>query len=427
MISTTRIFPPENWRDFEHLTLKLWGEIWNVPDEIEFNSESGSKQKGVDIYCVPKKEKGYFGIQCKNTKLFCKYGKINKLTKATIDQEIEKAKEFKPKLEKLIIATSFGKDGELEEYVRTLNLIHIDSGLFRIQLCFWDYFSRKIVEYESVYNWYLKNQNFENSKSVVVSFENNNLEIVYLPEYIRNNITYRLQTEDEKTDEKRTFLKAYEKFANDNKSSFFSRIFYYFSKKSDKVFENKTILINGVDIRSEQYIESTYPKRKNEFGEAPRIISNLIEDTQQLVFKIKIKNDGRSVIEDFKLSFQLEGQYQSLEVRSPRISQMKIYNATTWITNKFGLFEPLRNFIIQKDFSISKEIILTPNIAQEGEVKIKWTFLARDFNDEGELLIKIRPKFIEKQSIMYVLKKEDCKTAIEYCNKMKEGILQINW
>lgn len=110
-----------------------------------------------------------------------------------------------------------------------------------------------------------------------------------------------------------------------------------------------------------------------------------------------------------------------------RISQMKIYNATTWITNKFGLFEPLKNFIIQKDFSISKEIILTPNIAQEGEVKIKWSFLARDFNDEGELIIKIRPKFIEKQSIMYVLKKDDCKTAIEYCNKMKERILQINW
>lgn len=57
MISPKRIHPPQNWQSFELLTLKLWGEIWNVPNEIEFNSESGSKQKGVDIYCVPKNEK----------------------------------------------------------------------------------------------------------------------------------------------------------------------------------------------------------------------------------------------------------------------------------------------------------------------------------------------------------------------------------
>lgn len=427
MISPIRIFPPQNWQDFEHLTLKLWGEIWNVPNEIDFNSESGSKQKGVDVYCVPKDEKGYFGIQCKNKKLFCKYGNHNKLTKATINKEIEKAKEFRPNLEKLIIATSFGKDGVLEEYVRTINLEHINTGLFRIQICFWDYFSRKIAEYENVYNWYLKNQNFENSKSISVSFENDKSEISFEPEFIKNQVTYRLQTENEKLEEKQQFRKTYENLKIENKSSFFSKLFNFSNKLSDEVFANHKILINGVDINSQEYIESTYPKRKQEFNEVPRIVSNLIEDKQQFAFRIKIKNDGRSAIDDFKLSFQVEGQFKSLMINPPRISEIKNYNATTWINDKFGLFEPTKNFIIQKDYSLSKKIILIPNIAEEGKIKIKWSFLARDFNNEGEMTIMIEPKFIERQTTMYVLKEEDCKTEIEFSNKMTEGIHQLNW
>ncbi len=422
MISPIRIFPPQNWQDFEHLTLKLWGEIWDVPNEIDFNSESGSKQKGVDIYCIPKNEKVYFGIQCKNKKLFCKYGKPNKLTKATIDKEIEKAKNFRPKLEMLIIATSFGKDGDLEEYVREVNLNHFENGLFRVQICFWDYFTRKIPEYEDVYNWYFKNQNFEKSKSVFISFENDRTEKTFSPEFIKNNVTYRLQTDDEKLKEKTEFQKVFEDFQRENNLGFLNRIFNFSNKISDNVFASKKILINGVDIRSQEYIESTYPRLKSDSNSIPTIVSNFITDKQEFSFKVKIKNNGRSVIDDFKLSFKMEGDFESAEVDPPRISEINTYNATTWINNKFGLIEPSKNFIVQKDSFISKKIIITPKLAKVEKIKIKWALLARDFSDEGELIINIEPKFIKKQKTMYVLKNEECKSQVEFSYKMTESI-----
>lgn len=330
MISPIRIPPPQNWQDFEHLALKLWGEIWNVPNDIEFNSELGSNQKGVDIYCVPKNERGYFGIQCKNKKLFCKYGKPNKLTKSTIDKEIEKAKSFVPKLEKLIIATSFGKDSELEEYVRSVNLNHINNGLFKIQICFWDYFSRKIPEYENVYNWYLKNQNFENEKSVFISFKSDKTEKSFSPDFIKTHVTYRLQTNDEKLEEKSANQKVFKEFQKENGLSFFrDRIFNFSNKISDNVFESKKILINGVDIRSQEYIESRYPREKINFNCAPIIAHNPIQDKQLCGFKIKISNNGRSVIDDFKLSFRIEGDFENVKVISPRISEIVTYDPTT--------------------------------------------------------------------------------------------------
>jgi len=427
MISPIRIFPPQNWQDFEHLTLKLWGEIWNVPNEIEFNSESGSKQKGVDIYCVPKNERGYFGIQCKNKKLFCKYGKPNKLTKATIANEIEKAKDFIPKLERLVIATSFGKDGDLEEYVREVNLSHINNGLFRVQLCFWDYFSRKIPEYENVYNWYLKNQNFEKSKSVFISFENDITEKTFSPEFVKNYVTYRLQTDDEKLEEKTEFQKVIKEFQKENCFGFINRIFNFSNKIPDNILTSDKILVNGVDIKSQEYIESTYPRQKLDSNNIPIIVSNLIKDKQEFGFKIKISNNGRSVIEDFKLSFRMEGDFESVEVNPPRISDIKTYEATTWINNRYGLFEPSKNFITQKDYSVSKKVILTPKLAKEGVIKIKWTLLARDFSDEGKLTINVRPKYIERKKTMYVLRSEKCKSEVEFSHKMIEGNYQLNW
>ncbi|MDP9959307.1 hypothetical protein J2T04_001186 [Chryseobacterium lathyri] len=35
MKASINIHPPKNWQDFETLCLKLWGEIWNIPHEID--------------------------------------------------------------------------------------------------------------------------------------------------------------------------------------------------------------------------------------------------------------------------------------------------------------------------------------------------------------------------------------------------------
>src|SRR5690606_20025718 len=114
MISSNNIHPPKNWQDFEMLCLKLWGEIWNIPDEIDFNSDNSQGQDGVDIYGPVEGGLKYNGIQCKNKKLNLIDGSSNRLTISDIQAEIEKAKGFMPALNKLIIATSLPKDGKIE-------------------------------------------------------------------------------------------------------------------------------------------------------------------------------------------------------------------------------------------------------------------------------------------------------------------------
>ena len=428
MIAQHNIYPPKNWQDFELLCLKLWGEIWNAKDDIEFNSDNSSGQDGVDIYCVPNNKKGYYGIQCKNKNLFLKQGKLNKLTKTTIDIEINKAKNFKPSLKKLIIATSIGKDKALEEYVREINLIHIEKGLFSVQLCFWDFISRKIFEYESVYRWYVKNESFNKTKSVLITFENNEDEICHKPRFIKTNVIYRLQTKTEKIEETNQYRKAFEKIFSEQRDSFIDRLLSYFRKQPLRIDEFVKVSINGVDINSPEYIESTYPKPKKDFDANVTLSSiNLIPDKQELSFRIKIFNNGDTVIDDYKLFFTVLGNYENVKVISPRLSELNTYNASTWINENQGLIQPYENFIVQQDSFLSKEIILIPNKDKEENIIIGWKLLSRNFNDTGKLKIKIIPEYIENERIMFVLKENDCRNEIEFSNLKNEGFYTLNY
>ncbi|MBP2615807.1 hypothetical protein [Chryseobacterium jejuense] len=132
MKSPLNIHPPKNWQDFETLCLKLWGGIWKIPNEIEFNSDNAQGQNGVDIYGPVNNGLNYNGIQCKNKKLNLINGLPNRITIKDIQEEIDKAKGFQPSLSKLIIATSLPKDQKVEEYVRTTSVENIKNGLFSI-------------------------------------------------------------------------------------------------------------------------------------------------------------------------------------------------------------------------------------------------------------------------------------------------------
>lgn len=88
--------PPEDWIQFESVCKKVWGLLWNIPNEIDFNSNNSQGQQGIDIAGIPHGEKQYFGIQCKNKRLHLKTGEKNKITTELIDDEIKKAFDFVP-------------------------------------------------------------------------------------------------------------------------------------------------------------------------------------------------------------------------------------------------------------------------------------------------------------------------------------------
>lgn len=177
MKAKQQIAPPENWQDFEELCVRLWEEIWQT-DNIARNGRSGQKQKGVDLSAIPAGKDGYYGVQCKAKDSL--QGKV--LTIAEIDDELKKAKNFKPELKRFIIATTAPKDTTIEEYVREKNLDNLKKGLFEIQLCSWEEIERLMSKHPNVHSWYLDSKDYGQRYSATVSVGDSDHITIY-PQY----------------------------------------------------------------------------------------------------------------------------------------------------------------------------------------------------------------------------------------------------
>lgn len=119
--------PPANWQDFQTLTADVAKSKY-VEDSVQEYGRQGQSQNGVDVYAVDTLEKR-IGIQCKETK-------SSSLTSKNIDDEINKAKNFKPALDLFIIATTARTDASLQSHVNQIN--STNTVKFKVQLWFWD-------------------------------------------------------------------------------------------------------------------------------------------------------------------------------------------------------------------------------------------------------------------------------------------------
>ncbi|WP_188015013.1 hypothetical protein [Vibrio harveyi] len=125
--------PPKSWDDFENLCCDLWKVEWNCPS-MQPNGRQGQRQNGVDCYGKQKFSNSWTGIQCKRKQTYPE----TKLTYSQVLEEANAAKGFKPKLEHLIIATTFRRCSELQEKVRELSDELEKEGQFSINIAFWD-------------------------------------------------------------------------------------------------------------------------------------------------------------------------------------------------------------------------------------------------------------------------------------------------
>lgn len=162
---------PANWQDFETLSKKLLGEIWNCPD-IRKNGRNGDNQHGVDVYGIPEGDPEYFGIQCKGKDEYTD----KQFSEEEILKEIEKAKTFEPPLKKLYFATTAVKNADIEQFVRKKNVEHLKLNLFGIEIYAWEDIVDLVDENKQTHDWYLKNQNYKVKKSVNVTFHDNSIE-----------------------------------------------------------------------------------------------------------------------------------------------------------------------------------------------------------------------------------------------------------
>jgi hypothetical protein len=132
--------PPPSWDKFEEICADLFSRIWNDPQVVRYGTK-GQSQDGIDIYGVD--DGAPSGVQCKGKRDW----PPTKLTISEIDEEVEKAKAFSPKLTTYIIVTTAENDARLTDRANTITAEHERSGLFRITVYGWSELVRRLNDY----------------------------------------------------------------------------------------------------------------------------------------------------------------------------------------------------------------------------------------------------------------------------------------
>ncbi len=363
---------PEHWQNFEELCLKLWGAIWNKPEEIELNSSNSQGQDGVDIYCRVDSENGYVGIQCKNLKEEKLNGKHNNIILSDIEKEITKAERFEPALKRFIIATSAEKDGEIQKSVRIINEERIAQNKFPVEIKFWDYISMKIDEHKSVHDWYVKSQNFKRNQNIKFTFDNDLDEIILSPIFSQEVTFYSLPLPN---------IESLISIAN---------------------LAEKLAPIMGM-------ISANRNEAKYNRSYIPLIFN--------------VANTGELPIENWKIKIDIEGDYTDIEFDNKvngtgtlQIISRNFQPPDVYINkNPFQISSRNdRDFLVSGDNYIFDEVFIKPKSStKKFIIKLNWVLLSKDFQDTGTLIINVEPKIKKKGTIITVNTEEEIK-PIEY-------------
>ncbi|MEO8147173.1 MAG: hypothetical protein ABI723_06020 [Bacteroidia bacterium] len=140
--------PPKNWQDFEQLTTDM--ARLRLHGDFEKYGRQGQSQHGVDIYGCDNNYKNA-GLQCKlksNSKT---------ITHKIIDDAIELADYFTPKLDRFIIATTSLRDVKLQEHINLINYKRKNKSLPKIELWTWELFEEEINKHSELSYFYYEN------------------------------------------------------------------------------------------------------------------------------------------------------------------------------------------------------------------------------------------------------------------------------
>jgi hypothetical protein len=120
---------PKNESDFEELCLALWKRILK-DQNVQFVGRKGQTQHGVDLIGRKTGTMNWIGIQCKV--------RSGVLSAKDLYKDVQKAKDFNPKLTELIFATTAPRDQNLQECARNMTEENLKSGGFQVTVFSWD-------------------------------------------------------------------------------------------------------------------------------------------------------------------------------------------------------------------------------------------------------------------------------------------------
>lgn len=348
---TQSLRKPSNWQDFESLCLLLWREEWKSED-IKKNGRTGQNQNGVDIYghCGAKIE--YSGIQCK-----CK-SDGESLTPKEVDEEIDKAKVFKPQLRHFVIATTAKKDASIEEYVRIRDVENRKSGLFSIDIKSWDDIVEMLECNESVLNQYL--DIVTDDYLIGVTFDNNQNKITIKPSYTKIN--------------------------------YFKPISEEFRKKHESSVNKSQNLVNFLKTseRIKKFLDTPIANKINR--------SSSVKTNNSFVpLSFIIHNTGKSPIDNYRIVFNFE--CKDIEFKHKNVEDGLVLETIQKIVgDKISFNDSTVSF---KDTTLNpKDEVQTDKFYFKvphdiGQLNVSWTLTSRYYSDKGELNIKVDPKYID--------------------------------
>ena len=361
---------PENWQDFETLCKKLWGEIFEIPQEIKKNGRSGQAQQGVDVYGIPKGEAKYVGIQCKGKG---NYANV-KLTESEVDSEIKKSKNFKPTLGTLIFATTANKDAKIEEYIRLKN----DKNDFKILLFCWEDIADLIEENRNTHDWYVKDLMHKTNFDFKVLFNDFHEKITLKP-ILTKQITNFIYTE--KTLEQ---ISRETQGINDEFLKSFSNIF-----------------------KIQSQLQPFFPKSET-FNKS------------WVSFNVILENPGTRVLEDwfFRMKFKTGVFMLDDESNGFLMGNVSLINLNkddprnVDRIQKSILYKPTgKSVLVQKENRNFKVSVLIEKEAKE--ITFEWELIARDFSKTGTESIIIEPIYKIVETNKEAISKNDEKEVIK--------------
>jgi len=353
MKASKKMAKPENWQDFESLCKKLWWEIWKC-DEISKNWRQWQKQMWVDVYWIPKWKKEYFWIQCKWKDDYI----WGKLTKKEIDEEIERAKNFKPKLKKFYFATTANKNSNIEEYIREKNIENISKGLFEIYLFSWEDIVDLIEENTNTYKYYIESINFKDENEVELFFDN------------------LLQKID---------------------------IYCCFSKKTKKyIYKEPLPDIYWCSSNLRELIKKTRLS-------SPFSWEYKWENKSWWNVNLILKNRWNKQLENYKIYLSFNWNIKYLDEKTGiNYLGLKPENRTVFLYNdeKNGTLKPIQNKpLVPKDSYSFNNIDFKPEISW-WEIFIDWELVSSHYNTKWKLIINTKIRFIEVDEIIEVDEKD---------------------
>lgn len=140
----TMNFPkPANWQDFQTFIKDLMNEKYEGGFDVF--GRNGQAQNGIDI--LGQDNGQVIGVQCKRFD-------STKLTFKIVENEVNKADNNNPPLQKFIFVTTTPRDKNIQNEIVKLNINRQKNSLFKIEIWFWETIEDEVNNNLSIWNKY---------------------------------------------------------------------------------------------------------------------------------------------------------------------------------------------------------------------------------------------------------------------------------